>query len=88
MKNLEIFNKIATKGYGVEQLCSMLGISRQEMITVGDSDNDVTMLEAAGLGLAVKNAALSTKNAADKIICSNDENILCCILENILAENK
>ncbi len=70
---LEIMNADAGKGNALGYLCERLGIAREESIAVGDSDNDGSMIRAAGLGLAVANACESLKEAADTIICSNNE---------------
>ena len=82
--NVEIVNEAANKGNAVRRLSELLGISTDEFITVGDSLNDIEMLELAGLSLAVSGAKPATKAAADKIICSNDEHIAKYILENII----
>ena len=66
------------------KLAEKIGVDIADTVAVGDSGNDVTMLEAAGLGLAVSNATEPAKSAADKIICSNEENIAVYIVENIL----
>ncbi len=82
---LEIVNVEAGKGNALLWLCEHLGVSREESIGVGDSDNDSTMLCAAGLGLAVSNACESLKETADEIICSNDEHAIKYIENNFLT---
>lgn len=82
--NIEIIAVGASKGDGVRRLAKKLGISTDEIIGVGDSRNDIALLEAAGLPLAVSNAADALKEKAAKIICSNKEHIIKYILENIL----
>ena len=79
---LEIFNENAGKGNTLLQLADMIHVDRAATIGVGDSDNDMTMIQAAGLGLAVANATPELKAAADEIICSNEEHILPYILTN------
>ena len=54
----------ATKGNGVMRLCSILNIPFENSIAAGDQENDITMLHSAGLGCAMANATLSTKEAA------------------------
>ena len=51
----------------------MLGVSRKEMIAIGDSYNDISMLEYAGLGVAMGNAPDNVKSHAGFITGSNDE---------------
>ena len=82
--NLEIFSKKAGKGNAVLKLAEILGIDRRETISVGDSTNDMTMITAAGLGLAMENAVDELKNAADTVICSNEQHSAKYILENYI----
>ena len=82
--NLEISSAAAGKGNTLVKLAELLGIPVSDTIAVGDSGNDVTMLEAAGMGLAVENASESAKTAADGIICSNEEHIVQYILDKYL----
>lgn len=79
--NLEVFHKEAGKGKALMRLAKMLGIQREETIMAGDSGNDITCVEAAGLGLAVENACEELKKVADQMICSNAEHIVAYIEE-------
>ena len=54
--NLEIFHKDAGKGNALMRLAQHLGIDPAQTMAVGDSDNDASMIRAAGLGLAMSNA--------------------------------
>ena len=82
----EIISDKAGKGNGVLRLAKKLGIDPSEVITAGDSSNDISMLQIGGLSLAVSNAWNEVKEAADQVICSNDEHIARYILENIIKE--
>ncbi len=82
--NLEVFSKNSGKGNALKQLSDLLNISIEQVIAVGDSNNDTTMIEAAGLGLCVSNGNDSLKQRADKIICSNEEHIMKYILNNVV----
>jgi Cof subfamily protein (haloacid dehalogenase superfamily) len=55
------------KASALSELCKLYGVLAEETLAVGDNENDNPMLEAAGLGAAVANAAESTKGAADYI---------------------
>ncbi|UNC90785.1 Cof-type HAD-IIB family hydrolase [Candidatus Contubernalis alkaliaceticus] len=68
---LEITNARATKGQALKALADSLGVKREEVIAIGDSYNDIDMLEYAGLGVAVENAREDVKKAADYITASN-----------------
>ena len=60
------------KGTGLERLCQALGISPAACVAVGDAENDMPMLRAAGLGVAMGNAAPHVKAAADCTVADND----------------
>lgn len=64
-QHLEFMHKDATKGSGLLTLVAKLGIDRSEMMALGDQQNDVTMIEAAGLGVAMGNAVPEVKAVAD-----------------------
>ena len=70
---LEIFHKDAGKGNAILQLASALGIAKEAVIAVGDTGNDISAVQAAGLGLAVENATEPLKAVADAVICKNTE---------------
>ena len=61
------------KGSGLRKLCDLLGVDIARVIAVGDSDNDIPMLRAAGLGVAMGNANERVKAVADWIAPSLDE---------------
>jgi Cof subfamily protein (haloacid dehalogenase superfamily) len=71
---LEFVDKAASKAIAMEKLGEHFGIRREEMIAVGDGDNDLSMIEYAGLGVAMGNAKDNVKSKADYITLSNDEN--------------
>lgn len=71
---IEVTNLLATKDRALDFLEQYLNISKSEMIAVGDGENDVSMLKAAGMGIAVANAVPALKEIADLVIGSNDEN--------------
>jgi phosphoglycolate phosphatase len=56
---------------GVRKACQILGIDISEVVAVGDSDNDVKMLSQCGYGIAVGNASLAAKGAADYVSKAN-----------------
>ena len=79
--NIEMFSKRAGKGNALKNLCAMTGIDPSDTIAVGDGNNDSSMVETAGLGLAVSNAVDELKTVADEVICSNNEHIIEYILK-------
>lgn len=61
------------KGSGLRRLCDLLGVDIRRVMAVGDSDNDIPMLEAAGFGVAMGNASAQVKAVADWIAPTIDE---------------
>lgn len=82
--NIEVYHKDAGKGNGLWRLADLLGVDRADTIAVGDSQNDLTNIQAAGLGLAMGNAWEDIKTAADEVICTNDEHAMKYILEHYI----
>ena len=71
---LEIFNSAAGKGSAVNRLAEHLGISIEDTIAAGDEENDISMIQAAGIGVAMKNGTMQAKKAADIITLSDNNN--------------
>lgn len=71
---LEIVPQGVSKGNTLKQLIDMLGISQDEVIAIGDDENDISMIEFAGLGVAMGNAKESVKKVANHITVTNEEN--------------
>lgn len=82
--NLEIMNKSTNKGTGLKRLCEMLSVDIGRTLALGDSKNDMDMFKAAGISYAVSNACDEIKAATNGIICSNNENVIQYVEENIL----
>ena len=66
-KNVEINAADATKGKALSGLCRALGVDPSETLAFGDGLNDVSMLRAAGVGVAMGNAVDAVKAAADLV---------------------
>ena len=81
---LEVYSSDAGKGRTLAAFADKLGIDISDVIAVGDSNNDSTMIEEAGLGLAVANACDTLKELADQTICDNSEHIAKYVLENLI----
>ncbi|KAL9273427.1 Endoribonuclease YBEY, chloroplastic-like protein [Drosera capensis] len=70
---LEIVPPGTSKGNGVKMLLEHLDVSAREVMAIGDGENDIEMLELAGLGVALSNGSEKTKAVANVIGASNDE---------------
>lgn len=69
---LEVINKEANKGLALAYLADYLQIKQEEIIAVGDSMNDIYMIEYAGMGVAVRNAREEVKEIANYITKSTN----------------
>ena len=79
----EIFNKDASKGKALCQLCNEYKIDLKNVIAIGDNENDISMLSVAGVGVAVKNSSDIVKEYADIITCSNEEGAIADLISRL-----
>ena len=84
-KNLEITSPLATKAMALETLCSRLHIEQVSVLALGDGENDIPMLQFAGIGVAMANGGAQIKKEADLIAEDCDAFGAAKILEQILA---
>lgn len=70
---LEFFSNRTSKAVAMEKLGEYYGITKEEMIAVGDQTNDLPMIQYAGLGIAMGNAVDAVKAAADCVTAPNTE---------------
>ncbi|KAH9611161.1 hypothetical protein KSS87_016360 [Heliosperma pusillum] len=70
---LELVPHGTSKGNGVKLLLDHLGVTPNEIMAIGDGENDIEMLKLATLGVALSNGSDKTKAVADVIGVSNDE---------------
>ena len=81
---LEISYKDAGKKSGVKFLTEYLGLSRENVAAFGDADNDTDMIEYAGTGIAMENAAPHLKQIADHVTLHHDKDGVAYAFRNIL----
>ena len=84
-KWLELMPLGITKGSGLQALVNMLGISMRDVMAFGDGENDIEMLQAAGIGIAMGNAMAEVKAAADEETDSNNDEGLFKALQKYFA---
>jgi len=70
--NFEVNPAGVNKGASLARVASRLGIPMEQVMAIGDNGNDVPMLRAAGVGVAVGNATDEAKAAADVVTLSNE----------------
>ena len=79
----EILPRGVNKGLALKKLSEHLGISINRTIAIGDYDNDVAMLRAAGCGIAVANASRAALEAADRVTVSNEEDAVARVIGDL-----
>ncbi|MBU3134078.1 Cof-type HAD-IIB family hydrolase [Clostridium gasigenes] len=72
VNNFEIMQKDSSKGNAAKMLAKRLGITKDEVICIGDSENDLSMIQFAGMGVAMGNAMDLLKSEADFITETNN----------------
>ena len=83
---LEFMNLEVDKGKSILRLGQMLGIDAEEIIAIGDSYNDITMIQAAGLGVAMGNAVETVKEIANYITEDNEHDGVAAVVEKFIWE--
>ncbi|MBO0470040.1 Cof-type HAD-IIB family hydrolase [Enterococcus sp. DIV0242_7C1] len=83
---LEFMPKGITKAYGISLLAKDLAIEQEEIMTIGDEENDLPMIEYAGLGVAMENAVPRVKELADVITDTNDNDGVAKAIEKFVLE--
>ena len=85
---LEIMPKGVIKSFGLEKLTGILGIDQSQVMGMGDEENDLAMLEWAGLGIAMKNATPEVKALADVVApATNDEHGVAWAIQTYILED-
>lgn len=75
-----------TKASGVAVLAARLGITLQDVLAIGDGENDLPLLEAAGFGVAMGNAAPQVKARADAVVSGHDEDGVAEAIERFVLQ--
>ena len=79
----EILPKGSGKGTAVGKLTEYLGLDPRKTIAIGDYNNDISMFEAAGVGIAVANACPEALAAADFVTVSNEEDAVARVIRDL-----
>ena len=82
---LEVVPKGMNKGQAVIRMCQMMGVEIADAVAVGDEANDLSMIQAAGVGVAMANGTDQVKAAADYItVCDNNHDGVAEVVEQFL----
>lgn len=81
---LEVIPRRINKGQGIRDICAAIGITVGEVIAFGDAANDIPMLQTAGIGVAMGNAAREVKLEADLVTLTNNEDGIAAALETLI----
>jgi len=84
--NFEVMNKGVSKGNAVKVLANYYGINSEQVICIGDSENDLSMIKFAGLGVAMGNGSQVVKEAAQYITDSNNCDGVAKVIEKFVLE--
>ncbi len=80
---VEIMAPGVSKGVALGELARRLGIAREEIVAIGDGENDIPLIEAAGLGIAMGNAMPALRERASQFTLSNAEDGVAVALERL-----
>ena len=83
---LEIMPQNIDKAYSLEKLLHSIGLNADDMICCGDGYNDITMIEYAGLGVAMENAQPLLREKADFITKSNDDDGILYVINQFMRD--
>lgn len=81
---LEFVSVKASKAIAMEAVSQKLGIPKDQMIAIGDAENDLPMIRYAGLGVAMGNAKESIKKQADAVTLTNDQDGVAQVIEQYI----
>ncbi|ADL11847.1 Cof-type HAD-IIB family hydrolase [Acetohalobium arabaticum] len=81
---VEIMQQNVSKGVALKRLAEKFEIKKNEVIAIGDSLNDLEMIEYAGLGVAVANGADELKRRADYVTETNEEDGVAGVIDKFI----
>lgn len=81
---IEVMPKGIDKAQSLDRMLESLGLHRENTVCCGDGYNDISMIEYAGVGVAMGNAQDAVKKVADFITLSNDEDGLVVVIEKFI----
>ncbi|MDR3597764.1 Cof-type HAD-IIB family hydrolase [Clostridium sp.] len=85
--NIEITKKGTSKGKAIEILADHYNINKEEVIAIGDSENDISAIEFAGMGIAMGNASEEVKKKSNFVTDTNDNDGVAKAIEKFIFKN-
>ena len=82
--NLEFTRADANKGVGLRKLAEILGVNPDATMAMGDTENDLAIIEAAGIGVAMGNATDAVKARADYVTTTNTKDGVAAAIEHFI----
>lgn len=82
--NLEFTRADANKGVGLRKLAEILGVNPDATMAIGDTENDLAIIEAAGIGVAMGNATDAVKARADYVTTTNTKDGVAAAIEHFI----
>lgn len=82
--NLEFTRADANKGVGLRKLAEILGVNPDATMAIGDTENDLAIIEAAGIGVAMGNATDAVKARADYVTTTNTKDGVAATIEHFI----
>lgn len=82
--NLEFTRADANKGVGLRKLAEILGVNPDATMAIGDTENDLAIIEAAGIGVAMGNATDAAKARADYVTTTNTKDGVAAAIEHFI----
>jgi len=82
---VDILNQNCSKGHALERWAAVRGLSREQVMAIGDNYNDIEMLAFAGYPVIMGNASEDLRNRGWKVTLSNDQDGVAAALEPVLA---
>ncbi len=85
---IEVMAKGTSKGEAVKLIAKRLNIKKEEIMCIGDSENDLSMLKEAGFAVVMGNAEDSVKKYADYVTDTNENNGVSKVIEKFILDKK
>ncbi|WP_125568354.1 Cof-type HAD-IIB family hydrolase [Companilactobacillus insicii] len=86
--NIEVNSSDAQKGIALMKYAKSKGIKQSETMSIGDNLNDASMIQEAGIGVAMANAIPEIKDMADEFTDNNANDGVAQIIEKVIAQNE